>query len=286
MRTASSGDRRSRTAAGLAALLVGLAAAGCSEPRADEPGPGPAGRAPTSFTTERGGTVSPERALAGRVVVIDPGHQLGNAAFPDQIAAPVDAGGFEKPCNTTGTETDDGYPEATFAWQVAQELRRLLEHEGARVLLTRSSNSATAWGPCVDARGRAGNPGEPGPTADLKISIHGDGSLAAGAHGFHVIAPLAVAPLTTDIAASSLRLARDVRDGLVDAGFARSTYAGHEGIDVRDDLGTLNLADVPTVLVELGNMRDSGDAATMSSAAGRRAYASALASAVERFSAR
>jgi N-acetylmuramoyl-L-alanine amidase len=95
-----------------------------------------------------------------------------------------------------------------------------------------------------------------------------------------------VAPWTTDIAAPSLRLAEVVRDVLVEAGFATSTYAGSNGIDVRDDLGTLNLSDIPTVVVELGNMRDPGDAEKMASAAGRLHYASALALAIERFSAR
>jgi N-acetylmuramoyl-L-alanine amidase len=78
-------------------------------------------------------------------------------------------------------------------------------------------------------------------------------------------------------------LAEVVRDRLVDAGLAPSTYTGDDGIAVRGDLATLNLADVPSVLVELGNMRDAGDAATMTSATGRRTYASALASAVEAF---
>ena len=231
-------------------------------------------------------TVEPDLPLAGRVVVLDPGHQLGNAAFPAEVGALVDAGGFTKACNTTGTATDSGYAEATFTWQVARTTRRLLRRLGALVLLTRTSNSADHWGPCVDVRGRAGNPGEPGPTGDLKVSIHADGSLAPGAHGFHVIAPDSVAPWTTDIAAPSLRLAELVRDVLVEEGFATSTYAGSNGVDLRVDLGTLNLSDIPTVVVELGNMRDAGDAETMTSAAGRRHYASALARAVERFSAR
>jgi N-acetylmuramoyl-L-alanine amidase len=218
--------------------------------------------------------------------VLDPGHQLGNAAFPAEVQAPVDAGGFTKPCNTTGTATNSGYPEATFTWLVARATQRLLRRLGARVLLTRTSNSAAAWGPCVDERGRAGNPGQPGPTADLKLSIHADGSLVAGAHGFHVIAPAAIAPWTTDIAEPSLQLAEVVTDVLVEEGLTPSTYAGSEGIDVRGDLGTLNLADIPTVMVELGNMRDPGDAGRMTSAVGRRHYASALSLSVERFAAR
>ena len=234
-------------------------------------------------TTVTAPTLAPELPLAGRVVVLDPGHQLGNTRFPDEVDALVDAGGFRKPCNTTGTSTDDGYPEATFNWQVARLTQRMLRRLGADVLLTRSSNSASAWGPCVDERGRAGNPGAPGPTADLKVSIHADGSRVPGAHGFHVIAPVEVEPWTTDIAAASAQLAAVVRDSLVDEGLATSTYAGRDGIDVRGDLGTLNLADIPTVLVELGNMRDGGDAALMTSTSGRRDYASALAAAVERF---
>ena len=64
--------------------------------------------------------------LAGRVVVLDPGHQLGNHHFPGEINRLVPAGGFRKPCNTTGTATNGGYPEATFAWDVTLRLRERL----------------------------------------------------------------------------------------------------------------------------------------------------------------
>jgi N-acetylmuramoyl-L-alanine amidase len=224
-----------------------------------------------------------EEAPGGPRRRIDPGHQLGNAAFPAEIGALIDAGGLRKPCNTGGTSTDDGYPEATLNWQVAQGVRRALVRLGARVRLTRSSNSTSAWGPCVDERGRAGNPGRPGPTADVKVSIHADGSYTAGARGFHVITPAKREPWTADIARASSRLAGVVRDALVAAGLAPSSYTGVKGIDERADLGTLNLSDVPTVMVELGNMRDAQDAAVMTSARGRTRYASALATAISRY---
>ena len=51
--------------------------------------------------------------LAGKVIVLDAGHQLGNHNFPEEINRLVPAGGFTKPCNTTGTATNGGYPEAT-----------------------------------------------------------------------------------------------------------------------------------------------------------------------------
>jgi len=216
-------------------------------------------------------------------VVLDPGHQLGNGRHPAEIGRPVDAGGFDKPCNTTGTSTDAGYPEATFTWRVAQDLRRMLERDGARVVLTRQRNSEAAWGPCVDVRGRIGNPGRPGPTADVKLSIHADGSYASGAHGFHVIAPERRAGRTARIAAPSLRLARTLRDRMVAAGFATSTYTGVRGIDVRGDLGTLNWSKRPVAMIECGNMRDAGDAALLTSRAGQRRIARALAAGLERY---
>jgi len=57
--------------------------------------------------------------LSGTTIVIDPGHQLGNHNFPAQVNRLVPAGGFSKPCNTTGTSTTGGYPEATFAWDIS-----------------------------------------------------------------------------------------------------------------------------------------------------------------------
>ena len=209
--------------------------------------------------------------LAGRIIVLDPGHQLGNHNFPEEINRLVPAGGFRKPCNTTGTSTNGGYPEATFTFRVTMRMKRRLERLGARVVVTRTTNRQDRWGPCVDARGRRGNKIE----ADLKVSIHGDGSTSGG-HGFHVIAPTDRAPWTADIFKPSRRLARTLKAQLVARGYSPANYiAGGDGLDFRSDLATLNLSDVPTVMVESGNMRGS-DAAWMTSISGRRAYVRAL----------
>ncbi|MGH1561745.1 N-acetylmuramoyl-L-alanine amidase family protein [Mumia sp. DW29H23] len=217
--------------------------------------------------------------LAGRTIVIDPGHQLGNSRFPKRINRLVDAGGLRKPCNTTGTATASGFAEATFAWRVATRLRDALQAQGATVVMTRSLNSRHRWGPCVDVRGRIGNKGYRGRSraADLKISIHGDGAARSG-RGFHVIVTKKRGTVVR-----SLRLGRLTRAALDDAGFRRSTYtAGGRGIVRRSDLGTLNLSRIPTVMVELGNMRNPRDARTMRSSAGQRRYAQALAAAARR----
>ncbi|MBB6628536.1 N-acetylmuramoyl-L-alanine amidase [Nocardioides sp. KIGAM211] len=218
--------------------------------------------------------------LAGRTIVVDPGHQLGNHRYPRKINRLVPAGGFRKPCNTTGTATNGGFPEATFAWRVSRLLKARLVELGARVVMTRHSHRQDRWGPCVDVRGRAGNAAP----ADLKISIHADGSYTAGARGFHVIAPTDRRPWTHDIYRASKRLAVRSRAALRAAGLPVANYvAGGDGLDFRSDLGTLNLSDVPTVMVELGNMRNARDAQRMTSARGRTTYAEALADGVVRF---
>jgi len=215
--------------------------------------------------------------LTGRVVAIDPGHQLGNSRHLRQINRLVWVG-LRKPCNTTGAATNGGYPEATFTWQVSLALKARLEALGATVRLTRPANSLRLWGPCVDVRGRFGARVH----ADAEISVHGDGA-ASATHGFFVIRPGLRRGYTDDILAPSRAMAGTVRAGLVRAGLRPSTAYGGDGLDVRRDLGTLNMADVPTVMVELGNMRNAGDARCMTSRRCRGRYASGLAAGVRDF---
>ena len=226
---------------------------------------------PAGPTSPAGADVLP---LAGRVVAIDPGHQLGNSRFPEKISRLVWVG-LWKPCNTTGTATDGGFPEATFTWRVSRRLQARLEALGATVRLTRTTNSLDDWGPCVDYRGRFGQR----VGADVAVSVHGDGA-ARTTRGFFVIRPGLREGYTDDITAPSKRLAGNVRGGLLGAGFRVSTAYGGDGLDTRRDLGTLNMADVPTVMVELGNMRNRADARCMTSAACRDRYAAGLAAGV------
>jgi N-acetylmuramoyl-L-alanine amidase len=212
--------------------------------------------------------------LAGRVVAIDPGHQLGNSRHLAQINRLVYVG-LWKPCNTTGTATNGGFPESTFTWRTSLALKRRLEELGATVRMTRTTNSVDDWGPCVGVRGRFG--ARVG--ADVEISLHGDGA-ASGTHGFFVIRPGRRDGWTDDILGRSRRFALRVRAGLAAAGFGASTAYGGDGLDVRRDLGTLNAADVPTVMVELGNMRNAGDARCMTSRACRGRYVEGLAAGI------
>ncbi|HEX4728003.1 MAG TPA: N-acetylmuramoyl-L-alanine amidase, partial [Jatrophihabitans sp.] len=61
------------------------------------------------------------------------------------------------------------------------------------------------------------------------------------------------------------------------SGMTVSSYLGSNGYFPRDDLAGLNLATVPATFVEIGNMRNNGDAALQSSSAGRQRIANAVA---------
>lgn len=209
----------------------------------------------------------------GKVVVIDPGHNGGNAAAPDVINAQVPAGfGQTKSCNTTGTETNGGFPEHDFSWAVANDLRPLLEAEGITVVMTRSSDDGV--GPCVNKRAAIGNDR----AADVVVSIHGDGDDASAA-GFYVMTA-EQDPAGAEMAARSKSLAVNVRDGLVSAGLSPSNHLGTDGLWPRNDLAGLNLSVRPTVMIEAGNMRNASDAALMRSGDGQQQVAQGLASGV------
>jgi len=211
----------------------------------------------------------------GAVVVIDPGHNGANGANPSEINRLVDAGGFQKACNTTGT-AEGGLTESSFNLDLARLVRTRLEQAGVRVLLTREDDRG--WGPCIDERGqvaaRAG--------ADALVSLHADGA-DAGAHGFHVIHPTAIAGYTDTTANASASLAGDLRDALVETDHTPATYVGGDGLVARGDLGTLNRAGAPAAMVEVGNMHNPGDLDTMTSLDERGRLADALAAGVLRF---
>ncbi len=209
--------------------------------------------------------------LAGTTVAADPGHDGGNALHGAQIDRLVDAGTLRKPCDTTGTETDDGYTEAAYNLDVALRLARILRADGARVVLTRTTN--VGWGPCITERAAIGNRAH----ADAAISIHADGGPPDG-RGFHVIYPPPIPRLTDDIAAASRRLALAIRDAFAAAtGEPYATYVGRAGLDVRSDLGGLDLSNVPKVFIETGNMRNAVDARRLESAPYREREAEGLA---------
>ena len=218
----------------------------------------------------------PARPLAGKVVGIDPGHNGANGTDPSFINHLIWNGRESETCDTTGTQTDAGYTEARFNFNVAMYLRADLRRAGARVVLTRTSNDGV--GPCVNRRARILNAAH----ADVAIDIHADGGPPWG-RGFTVLEPVADGP-NDAVIGSSERFGAGIRAALLgDTSMPVSNYYGHGGVQFRDDLAGLNLTTVPKVLIECGNMRNAVDAQLLTSASFQRRLATAFTAAITRF---
>jgi N-acetylmuramoyl-L-alanine amidase len=209
-------------------------------------------------------------SLVGYVIGIDPGHNGGNGADPGYINRPVWNGREYESCDTTGTETDAGYTEAAFNFDVATRLAALLRSYGATVVLTRTSNSGV--GPCITTRAQIIN----GSRADAALDIHADGG-PPGGRGTTVLEPVADGP-NDGVIQPSDRLAVIVRDAFQGStGEPESTYDGTDGLQPRIDLAGLNLTTVPKVLIECANMRNATDAASLTNPDWRQQAAQGLA---------
>jgi N-acetylmuramoyl-L-alanine amidase len=261
---------------------IGASLAGCSTSHALSSAPRTAAPAPAATTGAHQPASRPAdpgsaaTALTGKTIGIDPGHNGGNVADPASINRIIWNGRENETCDTTGTQTDGGYTEASFNWNVARYLQADLRRAGARVVMTRPSNNGV--GPCVNSRAhilnRAG--------ATVALDIHADGGPAWG-RGFTVLEPVADGPNDGIITASE-RLGNDVRSALLKyTSMPESNYYGHDGLISRNDLAGLNLATEPKVLVECGNMRNATDARLLTASWFQRRLARALEAAVVTF---
>jgi N-acetylmuramoyl-L-alanine amidase len=253
----------------LLAVLLASSLAGCG-----------GGDEATEAQTDPAASVTTPGAPAGpqRLVLLDPGHNGGNAQHVSEINKKVpDGRGGTKPCNTVGTQTNPGEEAITeheFTYFVAKGVKTILEQNGVKVAMTRDSDDG--WGPCVDARGKQAGAIH----ADAVISIHADGAPAA-AHGFHVIYPKPA--LNSAQGQPSVSLATYLRDGLSDQMLPTSTYIGKKGLIGRSDLAGLNWSTRPAAMIECGNMKNPQDATNMISDAGEARYANGIATAILRW---
>jgi N-acetylmuramoyl-L-alanine amidase len=216
----------------------------------------PANPARSTQTLATPAKPAPRLPLAGKVVGIDPGHNGRNWADPAFINHLIWNGREQETCDTTGTSTDGGYTEARFNFDVARDLTRDLRAEGARVVLTRTSNDGV--GPCVTTRAQILDHAR----ANVAIDIHADGG-PPGGRGFAILEPVADGP-NNRVIGSSRRFGADLRRIYRSvSGMPLSTYDGVNGIAYRNDLAGLNLTTVPKVLIECGNMRNAADAALL-----------------------
>jgi N-acetylmuramoyl-L-alanine amidase len=270
------------------ALALGLVPAGAAAidwfARHGVGTPAAAGNRPVAglYSGSPSASVSPRPAppLAGKVVVIDPGHNPHNPEHVAEIDSLVPAGGFLKACDTVGTQTDAGYPEYGFTLDVARHARMILRAAGAKVILTQ--NGRTAYGPCVNIRAAIGNRAH----ADAAVAIHADGG-PPGGYGFAILVPELIQNAsadTTPIIEPSHRLAEAMVHHFAPVtGQNLSTYLGAGGIQPRNDLAGLNLSTVPKVFIECANMRNAQDAVKVTSPRWRQLAGQGIADSISAF---
>jgi N-acetylmuramoyl-L-alanine amidase len=221
-------------------------------------------------------TAAKSLPLAGKIVGVDPGHNGDNYTDPTFIDHQVWNGREYEACNTTGTETDRGYPEALFNWRVATFLVADLRAEGARVVLTRHNNHGV--GPCVTRRAAIMNDAH----VNVALAIHADGGPADG-RGFTILTPVADG-INNHVIGTSGRFARDLRRAYrAGTGMPYSTYDGVDALQPRDDLAGENLTKVPYALIECGNMRNATDAALLALTRFQKRAAAGMAAGITRF---
>jgi N-acetylmuramoyl-L-alanine amidase len=178
-------------------------------------------------------------ALRGRLIAVDPGHPPGGANGPT------------------------GLREAEANLGVALEVKRLLEQEGARVLITRTDDVPIELWPRMDLVERSG--------AELLVSIHNNAL------------PDGVNPFTNSGTSvyynqpRSIPLARAVQSALVRRLGVRDLGMG------RGDLAMARTTWMPAVLTEGLFMSVPEQEAALRSPRGRRLYAEGVVEGIRRF---
>ncbi len=210
-------------------------------PTAVAPPPAPV---PTSTPVATTTTPATQGSLAGKVVVIDAGHQ----ATPDLDKEPI--GPFasdERPkveAGTTGVVTKN--PESLINLQVARKLEAELARRGAKVVMVRTSEQVNI---ANSERAKLANDNK----AALFVRLHCDGAKDASRNGISTLVP-STNPWTKGIATQSALAGKYVQDAVV-----KATGAKDLGVVPRGDLSGFNWSKVPVVLVEMGFMTNKDE---------------------------
>lgn len=237
--------------------------------------------APRSQAAETSALANAALPLKGKIVGIDPGHNGRNHTDPSYLNRQVWNGRQWEDCDTTGTDTNGGYTEALFNFKVAGYLRADLIRDGAKVVMTRTTNNGI--GPCVTTRSFIINEAH----ANVAVDIHADGACPK-CRGFSILEPESYRDSPNkNVITSSERLGADIKAAmLTGTAMPVSNYYGTNGVIHRDDLAGLNLTKVPKILIEVGNMKNATDARLETSPTFQQAVARALLAAIVKFLAR
>lgn len=194
-------------------------------------------------TTSAPATTSTANWLAGKVIVIDPGHQ----AHANSALEPIGPGSTRKKAKvSSGTSSVlTGIPESEVVLAVGLKLRDALKARGIKVVMTRTTQDVDISNM---ARAKVGNKA----SADLTVRLHANGSGDRSVHGLFTLYPASIKGWTDDIAKASKRAAAIAQRDLIAVAGAQD-----RGLLERSDLTGFNWSDVPVILVEMGFMSNA-----------------------------
>jgi N-acetylmuramoyl-L-alanine amidase len=197
------------------------------------------------------GAAAPSSEATPLVVVIDAGHQAHANLHLEPIGPGSKTRKYKVSGGTSGRVTHA--PESVINLRVALRLRDVLTHAGVTVVMVRTKQNVNIPN---SQRAKIGNAAH----ADLTVRIHCDGA-ARSIHGILMLVPKRN-KWTGPIVARSARAGRAILSATL-----LTTGARDRGITPRSDMSGFNWSLVPSVLIEMGNMKNTKEDKLLSNAA-------------------
>ena len=172
-----------------------------------------------------------------KVIVIDPGHSCIATSKKEPISPGSEIMKAQDTIGACGINSK--LPEYALNLKVALKLGKLLESEGFKVILTRTSNSQELSN---IERAEIGNKNN----ADLVIRIHADSFANTNVSGASMLVP-GDSGYAKSIYQTSRKYGQVIMGELLKKAGMKS-----RGISVRNDLTGFNWSKVPVVLIEMG----------------------------------
>lgn len=199
--------------------------------------------------TSNNSTASGSETSAGKVVVIDPGHQRkgdstkeANGPGSSTMKARVTGG-------TTGWTT--GVPEYELTLEIGLMLRSELESRGYTVYMTRTTHDVN-----ISNKERAQYASSV--NADIAVRLHGNGVDNTSVSGALTLSPSSSNPYVANLAESSMKLSKCVLSA-----YCSATGMKNKGCQTSDTMTGINWSTVPVTILEMGYMTNSSDDTNM-----------------------
>lgn len=187
--------------------------------------------------------LSSTKALSGKLIGIDPGHQ----AVPDIELEPVRPGSDESKARmsagATGVKT--GMEEYRIVLQISLKLKKLLEEAGAKVVMTRTANDVSISN---IERAQIMNDAN----VDIWLRLHCDRASSSSQTGARVLVPSRSS--NASVYQQSLQLGKDVLWS-----FCSVTGAKKRTVVARSDQTGFNWSKEPVIAIEMGYLSNVND---------------------------